>query len=400
MEKKKKIMIAVAIIVILLIIALIIFLLTRNTKQIYTVSFDTNGAEPIASQQVEEGKTATRPTDPVLEGYEFAGWYLKTTTNIQQDALLESTEQFNFNTPITQDIVLEARWLQNGEVAGYKITLNIDGRETILTTDPEGMLEEPETPEKDGYKFLGWYMNDEKVDFSKPFTEDSNITAKWEKEDDTKVEQTADESGEEENTKPQTSTKPNKPQTPTKPEEPTEPEKPVEEPEEPTEPEDPTEPEEPTEPEVKKYTVTFKVDGNTVETQTVEEGKTISLPENPSKSGYTFKGWYSNGSKITNSTTVKNNMTVTGEWDIYTFVTSYINNDKNSPNRLVTAYKNGTVVGITAIYGNHNGNSEYKLGAWSSKLNGVRIVSYEQFSASNNYKLELNNGTRVFANGN
>ena len=76
-------------------------------------------------------------------------------------------------------------------------------------------------------------MNDEKVDFSKPFTEDSNITAKWEKEDDTKVEQTADESGEEENKKPQTSTKPNKPQTPTKPEEPTVTETPVAEPEEP-----------------------------------------------------------------------------------------------------------------------------------------------------------------------
>lgn len=313
--------------------------------------------------------------------------------------MLESTEQFNFNTPITQDIVLEARWLQNGEVSGYKITLNVDGKETILTTDPEGMLEEPETPEKDGYKFLGWYMNDEKVDFSKPFAQDSNITAKWEKEDDAKVEQTADESNKEENTKPQTSTKPSNPQTPSKPEEPTEPEKPVEEPDEPSKPEEPTDPE-PEEPEVKKYTVTFKVDGNTVKTQTIEEGKKLSLPENPSKSGYTFKGWYSNGSKITNSTTVKNNMTVTGEWDIYTFVTSYINNDKNSPNRLVTAYKNGTVVGITAIYGNHNGNSEYKLGAWSSKLNGVRIVSYEQFSASNNYKLELNNGTRVFANGN
>lgn len=45
MEKKKKTMIVVAIIVILLIIALIIFFITRNTKQIYTVSFDTNGAE-------------------------------------------------------------------------------------------------------------------------------------------------------------------------------------------------------------------------------------------------------------------------------------------------------------------------------------------------------------------
>jgi uncharacterized repeat protein (TIGR02543 family) len=391
MKKKKKIMIAVAIIAILLIIALILFLLTRNTKQIYTVSFDTNGAEPIASQQVEEGKTVTRPTDPVLEGYEFAGWYLKTTTNTKQDVWLESTEQFNFNTPITQNIVLEARWLQDGKIAGYQITLNIDGRETILTTDPEGMLEEPKKPEKEGYKFLGWYMNDEKVDFTQPFTQNSNLTAKWEKEEDDKKQ--------EETTKPNESqsggtTKPEKPTTnPSKPEKPTDPE-------EQDKPSKPEKPEEPEKPEVKKYTVTFKVDGNTVKTQTVEEGKKLSLPENPSKSGYTFKGWYSNGNKITNSTTVTKNMTVTGEWDTYTFATSYINNDKNSPNRLVTAYKNGTVVGITAIYGNHNGNSEYKLGAWSSKLNGVRIVSYEQFSASNNYKIELKDGTRVFASGN
>lgn len=360
MEKKKKTMIVVAIIVILLIIALIIFFITRNTKQIYTVSFDTNGAEPIASQQVEEGKTVTRPTDPVLEGYEFAGWYLKTTTNTQQDVLLESTEQFNFDTPITQDIVLEARWLQNGKIAGYEITLNIDGRETILTTDPEGMLEKPEDPEKEGYKFLGWYINDEKVDFSEPFTEDSRVTAKWEKvEDDEKQEETA---------------KPNENQS-----------------------EGTTKPEKP---EIKKYTVTFKVDGDTVKTQTVEEGKTISLPESPSKSGYTFKGWYNNGNQVTSNTKVTKNMTVTGEWDTYTFVTSYINNDKNSPNRLVTAYKNGTIVGITAIYGNHNGNPEYKLGTWSSKVNGVKIVSYEQFKASNSYKIELNNGTRVFASGN
>lgn len=390
MEKKKKTMIVVAIIVILLIIALIIFFITRNTKQIYTVSFDTNGAEPIASQQVEEGKTATRPTDPVLEGYEFAGWYLKTTTNTQQDVLLESTEQFNFDTPITQDIVLEARWLQNGKIAGYEITLNIDGRETILTTDLEGMLEKPEDPEKEGYKFLGWYINDEKVDFSEPFTEDSRVTAKWEKvEDDEKQEETAKPN----ENQSEGTTKPEKPTTkPTKPEKPDNPEE--------GKPDNPEEPDEPEKPEIKKYTVTFKVDGDTVKTQTVEEGKTISLPESPSKSGYTFKGWYNNGNQVTSNTKVTKNMTVTGEWDTYTFVTSYINNDKNSPNRLVTAYKNGTIVGITAIYGNHNGNPEYKLGTWSSKVNGVKIVSYEQFKASNSYKIELNNGTRVFASGN
>ena len=93
-------------------------------------------------------------------------------------------------------------------------------------------------------------------------------------------------------------------------------------------------------------------------------------------------------------------MTVTGEWDSYTFVTTNINNDKTSPNWVVTAYKNGTAVGITAIYGNLNGNSEYKLGKWSSEYNSVKIVSHEQFNKANNYKVQLNDGTRVFASGN
>ena len=42
-------------------------------------------------------------------------------------------------------------------------------------------ITEPVAPKSDEYKFLGWYINDEKVDFSEPFTEDSRVTAKWEK---------------------------------------------------------------------------------------------------------------------------------------------------------------------------------------------------------------------------
>ena len=322
------------------------------------------------------------------------GWYI-------------GEEKFDFSKQITENIILKAKWEKGEAVATiYTITLDIDGKKSTLKTDESGMLAEPEKPTKEGYTFLGWYIGDEKVDFSKPFTSNSDVVAKWEKEEEKKEENTTNKSENNTSTtpsKPTTPTTPSKPTEPTTPTTPTEPEKPIE-PEKPSEPETPTTPTEPSEPEtpvVTKYTVTVKVDGRVVSTQEVEKGKKLSsLPANPTKAGYTFKGWYSNGSKVTTDTVVSANMTITGEWDTYTFSVSLINNDQYSPNRLITAYKNGAQVGITAIYGNYNGNSEYTLGKWNSSLGAVKITSYQQFSSASNYKIQLNDGTKVFANGN
>lgn len=64
----------------------------------------------------------------------------------------------------------------------YKITLDIHGRASVLETDEKGMLKEPDEPYMPGGKFLGWYIGDERVDFSKPFTSNTTIRAKWEQE--------------------------------------------------------------------------------------------------------------------------------------------------------------------------------------------------------------------------
>ena len=42
-------------------------------------------------------------------------------------------------------------------------------------------ITEPAAPESDEYKFLGWYLNKEKFDFSKPITKNIKLEAKWEK---------------------------------------------------------------------------------------------------------------------------------------------------------------------------------------------------------------------------
>ena len=63
----------------------------------YTVAFDSNGGSAVASQKVEEGKTATRPVDPTRDGYTFAGWLLNGTA-------------YEFNMAVSGDLTLVADW--------------------------------------------------------------------------------------------------------------------------------------------------------------------------------------------------------------------------------------------------------------------------------------------------
>ncbi|MCQ2463305.1 MAG: Ig-like domain-containing protein [Clostridia bacterium] len=65
-----------------------------------TVDFYTDGGSEVASQTVSNGCTAARPADPTKTGCTFAGWY----------ADREFTQLYNFNTPVTQNIVLFAKW--------------------------------------------------------------------------------------------------------------------------------------------------------------------------------------------------------------------------------------------------------------------------------------------------
>lgn len=99
MDKNKKIAIAV-IIAVVIVVAIIVFLLMKNTKAIYTVSFNTDGGEIVSSKQVKDGENVSEPTNPSKEGYKFLGWYL-------------GDEIFDFTTPIKENITLEAKWEKN-----------------------------------------------------------------------------------------------------------------------------------------------------------------------------------------------------------------------------------------------------------------------------------------------
>lgn len=65
------------------------------------------------------------------------------------------------------------------------------------------------------------------------------------------------------------------------------------------------------------YWVTFDVNGGkeTIDKQSVEEGKTVTKPTNPTRTGYVFSGWYYNNSEYNFSTKITKNITLIAKWN-------------------------------------------------------------------------------------
>ena len=140
----------------------------------YTVTFDSYGGTPVPpAQEVEYGLTATKPDDPTLKGYTFAFWYLG------EDE--QNATAYDFNTPVTENITLTAKW----NINKYTVTFNSYGGTPV---PPAQEVEygltatEPATaPTKTGYTFDGWYLGDEKYDFSDAVEQNITLYANWEK---------------------------------------------------------------------------------------------------------------------------------------------------------------------------------------------------------------------------
>ncbi len=63
----------------------------------------------------------------------------------------------------------------------YTITFNSDGGSQVNDKNviENGIVIKPTTPTKEGYEFIGWYLNDELFDFNTKITSDINLIAKW-----------------------------------------------------------------------------------------------------------------------------------------------------------------------------------------------------------------------------
>jgi len=69
---------------------------------VYMVTFNANGGNTPASQSVEAGGYAVRPSDPVKAGFSFDNWYSNSGL----------TTVYNFGSPVTGNITLYAKWVE------------------------------------------------------------------------------------------------------------------------------------------------------------------------------------------------------------------------------------------------------------------------------------------------
>lgn len=259
-HKKGNALIIVFSVIVLIGVALFFYLINNKT---YTVTFDTDGGGKVIEQKVKKGEMVVKPNDPVKEGYIFIQW--------NYDGKL-----FNFNTKIDKDIILEAVWKQKEKgKETYVVKFDTDGGSDISNqvVDKGELVNKPEEPTKEGYKFINWYNGEVIYNFNLRVYKDLVLIAKWEKIDEKP----------EEIKKPNNTTKPTEnPSTPTK----------------------------------EEYTVTFDSNGGSgIKNKIVTEGNKVSKPNEPKRNGYKFICWTLNGSEYDFNKTVNQNITLVAKWE-------------------------------------------------------------------------------------
>lgn len=145
-------------------------------KPVYQVIFNSNGGTAVATQEVEEGKTAFRPNNPSRDGHTFIGWYTDNGT---------FQKEYNFGTPVTKTITLHAKWERrayNVSYYGNGATSGVPTGATLFYGDVYTVS--GQIPVRGGYNFNGWTRTDTNVrytggqTFSMP-ARDVTLSANW-----------------------------------------------------------------------------------------------------------------------------------------------------------------------------------------------------------------------------
>ena len=112
----------------------------------YDVEMDLGNGSSIIYNTLAKGAKLTRPNNPTKRGYTFDNWYL-------------NNDVYDFNTPITGPISLEARYTKDT----YTLSYDLDGGslEEGKTNPPEYDIDSDITlfePSKVGHVFSGWKL--------------------------------------------------------------------------------------------------------------------------------------------------------------------------------------------------------------------------------------------------
>ena len=197
----------------------------------YTITFDTNGGSEIAPITQDYGTEITVPDNPTRKGYTFKGW----------DKEIPETMP-------AENITVKAQW----EINQYTITFDTNGGSEIapITQDYGTEITVPDNPTRKGYTFKGW---DKEIPETMP-AENITVKAQWE---------------------------------------------------------------------INQYTITFDTNGGSeIAPITQDYGTEITVPDNPTRKGYTFKGW----DKEIPETMPAENITVKAQWEINQYTITFDTN--------------------------------------------------------------------------
>ena len=197
----------------------------------YTIAFDTNGGSEITPITQDYGTEITAPDKPTRKGYTFKGW----------DKEIPETMP-------AENITVKAQW----EINQYTITFDTNGGSEIapITQDYGTEITAPDNPTRKGYTFKGW---DKEIPETMP-AENMTVKAQWE---------------------------------------------------------------------INQYTIAFDTNGGSeIAPITQDYGTEITAPDKPTRKGYTFKGW----NKEIPETMPAENITVKAQWEINQYTITFDTN--------------------------------------------------------------------------
>ena len=166
---KKKLLTALILALVTLSTTLLFACNTTSVKK-HSVTFISEG-ETYLSQRVPDGELIEVPTPPEKADYVFTGWFLDE----------EYSVEYTFTDPVSADTTLYAKF----ELAfiDYSVTFISEGATYLSQTVREGNLAEvPVQPQKEGYVFKGWFLDEAftvEYGFTDPVNANTTLYAKF-----------------------------------------------------------------------------------------------------------------------------------------------------------------------------------------------------------------------------
>jgi len=144
----------------------------------YDVTFKADG-EVVTTVRTEHNIPITLPVAPEKADYRFEGWFF-------DDGVFEQqlTEDYFVNNPLSDNVTVYAKYT---EIIKFNVNFVVDGEIfTTVRNEYNVVIEIPEAPEKSGYMFEGWFLEDgteltANTFVNSPLTEDVTVNAVYTK---------------------------------------------------------------------------------------------------------------------------------------------------------------------------------------------------------------------------